>query len=164
MAGETERIVNGEGDNANDNQRDEIVDAGDAEEASVENADVIEAPNNENALQSTDVMEEVRSLDAHQVTKDSVIEQQRAEALSSRRLLPKVKTRIEYKQKGTGDVWQEAVVISRAGKASGTDKMWLNVQNIPQQDQQSVNFDLTDWKYKEEAVLMSDSVIQKSAT
>ena len=94
-------------------------------------------------------MEEVRSLDAHQETKNSVIEQPKIEATSSRSLLPKVKTRIEYKQKGTDDVWQEAVVISCAGKASGTNKMWLNVQNILQQDQQSVNFDLIRWKYKE---------------
>ena len=41
-------------------------------------------------------------------------------------------------------------MISCAGKASGTNKMWLNVQNIPQQDQQSVSSDLIDWKYKEE--------------
>ena len=41
--------------------------------------------------------------------------------------------------------------------------MWLNVQIIPQQDQQSVNFDLIHWKYKEEAVLMSDSVIHEVA-
>ena len=70
MAGETEMMVNGEEDNADDNQRDEIVDTGDVEEASVENADVIEAPNNENAQQYTDVMEEVRSLDPHQRTKN----------------------------------------------------------------------------------------------
>ena len=37
------------------------------------------------------------------------------------------------------------------------------MQNIPQQDQQSVNFDLIDWKYKDETVLMSDSVIHKVA-
>ena len=49
MAGETEKIVNGEDDNADDNQRGESVDTGDVEEASVENADVIEAPNKENA-------------------------------------------------------------------------------------------------------------------
>ena len=65
MAGETERIVNGEEDNADDSQRDEIVDTGDVEETSVENADVIETANNENAQQDTDVMEEVRSLDTH---------------------------------------------------------------------------------------------------
>ena len=92
-----------------------------------------------------------------------VIEQQRTETASSRNLLPKDKTRIEYKQTGTGDVWQEAVVISRAGKTSGTSKMWLNVQNIPQRDQQSMNFDLIDWKYKEEAVLMSDSAVHEVA-
>ena len=33
MADETERVVNSEEDNANDNQRDEMVDAGNAEEA-----------------------------------------------------------------------------------------------------------------------------------
>ena len=54
-------------------------------------------------------------------------------------------------------------MLSCAGKASGTNKMWLNVQNIPQQDQQSANFDLIDWRYKEEAVLMSDSVIHEVA-
>ena len=41
--------------------------------------------------------------------------------------------------------------------------MWLNVQNTPQQDQQSVNFDLIDWKYKEETVLISGSVIHEAA-
>ena len=46
--------------------------------------------------------EEVRSEeDAHQGINDSVIEQQRTDATSSRSLIPKVKTRIEYKQKGT---------------------------------------------------------------
>ena len=54
-------------------------------------------------------------------------------------------------------------MISCAGKASGTNKMWLNVQTIPHQDQQSVNFHLIDWKYKEEAVLMSDSIIHEVA-
>ena len=49
MAGETEMIVNIEKDNADDNQRGEIVDTSDMEEASVENADLIEAANNENA-------------------------------------------------------------------------------------------------------------------
>ena len=34
---------------------------------------------------------------------------------------------------------------------------------MPQQDQQSVNFGLIDWKYKEEAVLISDSVIHEVA-
>ena len=55
------------------------------------------------------------------------------------------------------------VVISRTGKAIGANKMWMNVQNIPQQDQQSVNLDLIDWKYKEEAVLTSDSIIHEVA-
>ena len=36
------------------------MDTSNVEEASVENADVIEAPNNKNAQQDTDVMEEVR--------------------------------------------------------------------------------------------------------
>ena len=74
MAGETQRIANSEEDKADDNQRAEIVDAGDTEDASVENADVIEGPNNENAQQDTDVMEEARNLDVHQGTKDSVVE------------------------------------------------------------------------------------------
>ena len=104
MASETERIVNGEEDNADDNQRDENMNTSVMEEASVENANVTEALNNENAQQYMDVMEEVRNLDTHQGTKDSVTEQQKTEATSSKSLLPKVKTRIEYKQKGTGDV------------------------------------------------------------
>ena len=76
-------IVKGEEDIGDDNQRDENMDTSDVEEASVENADIIEAPKNENAQQDTDVMEEVRSLDAHQGTKDSVTEQQRTEVTSS---------------------------------------------------------------------------------
>ena len=36
-------------------------------------------------------------------------------------------------------------------------------KNIPQQDQQSVDFDLIQWKYKDEGVLMSDSVIHEVA-
>ena len=35
--------------------------------------------------------------------------------------------------------------------------------NVPQQDQLSVNFDLIDSKYKEKAVLVSDSVIHEVA-
>ena len=83
LARETESTVNSEEDNAENNQRDETVNAGDAEEAGIENAQ-----------QDTDVMKEVRSLDAHQGTKDAVVEQQRTDATSSRSLLPKVKTRI----------------------------------------------------------------------
>ena len=70
------------------------------------------------------------NLDAHQGAKDSVVQQQRTDATSSRGLLPKDKTRVEYKQKGKDDIWQEAVVISRPGKAVGTKKMCLNVQNM----------------------------------
>ena len=65
MGGETERTVNGEEGNADDNQRDKYVDNGDVEKASVENADVIEAPNNEHEQQDMDIMEEVSSLDVH---------------------------------------------------------------------------------------------------
>ena len=64
MASETERIVNGEEDNADD-QRDENMDTSIVEEASVENANVTEALNNENAQQYMDVMEEMRSLDTY---------------------------------------------------------------------------------------------------
>ena len=59
MAGEPKRIVNGEENNSDDYQRDENMDTSDVEVASVENADVIEALNNENAQHDTDVMEEV---------------------------------------------------------------------------------------------------------
>ena len=52
-------------------------------------------------------------------------------------------------------------MISHAGKASGTNKMWLNVQSIPQQDQQSISFDLMDWKNKEKAVLISGIIINE---
>ena len=55
------------------------------------------------------------------------------------------------------------MVGSSCDKSCKKGRMWSNVQNILQQDQQSVNFDLIDWKYKEEAVLMSDSVIHEVA-
>ena len=106
---QTEGIVNSEADNADDKQSDTIADAGDMEDVSVENADLIEATNNENAQHGCSGRSKKSRFTPR--SKNSVVQQQRAEATSSRSLLPELKTRTNYKQKGKDDVRQEAIVI-----------------------------------------------------
>ena len=52
-----------------------------------------------------------------------------------------MRANIEYRLCGKED-WQKAVVLNRAGKATGRHKMWLNVEDVPQKDQKSVDFNL----------------------
>ena len=42
---------------------------------------------------------------------------------------PSVKSNIEYKVK-RNDQWKEAIVISRAGKATGKNKYWMNIKDL----------------------------------
>ena len=69
-----------------------------------------------------------------------------------RNKVPPMRANIEYRLCGDED-WQKAVVLNRAGKATGRHKMWLNVEDVPQKDQKSVDFNLAEWKFIDESVL-----------
>ena len=43
--------------------------------------------------------------------------------------VPSVKNNIEHKVK-RNDQWKEAIVISRAGKAIGKNKYWMNIKDL----------------------------------
>ena len=70
--------------------------------------------------------------------------------------LPPVMSNIEYRICSENDgnsTWQEATVLNRAGKASGKNKLWMNIEEIPSHEQKSLDFGKAEWKFKEEAVL-----------
>ena len=48
-------------------------------------------------------------------------------------------------------------MVNRAGKSGGTHKMWMNVQMLPKGEIVSVNFDVVEWKPKEETVMMTNN-------
>ena len=53
--------------------------------------------------------------------------------------------------------WLAATVIGRAGKATGKNKWWINVQDSKDKAIRSVNLEeLKAWKYVEEEVLLEE--------
>ena len=61
--------------------------------------------------------------------------------------VPSVKSNIEYKVK-RNDPWKEAIVISRAGKATGKNKYWMNIKDLEEID---------EWRLKNEVILLADN-------
>jgi hypothetical protein len=47
--------------------------------------------------------------------------------------------------------------MSRAGKAVGKHRMWMNIKTLPQAEHMSVDFGAVEWVKKTECVLMSDN-------
>ena len=54
------------------------------------------------------------------------------------------------------DLWKKAMVMGRAGKASGKNKYWFNVKDLDDDSIKSVNFEnINGWKNINEEVLLS---------
>ena len=59
--------------------------------------------------------------------------------------------------------WLAATVIGRAGKATGKNKWWINVQDSKDKAIKSVNLEgLKAWKYVEEEVLLCTTASGKN--
>ena len=68
-----------------------------------------------------------------------------------------VKSTIEYKVK-RNDLWKEAIIISRAGKATGKNKYRMNIKDLEDGTSKSKNFEEIDkWRFKDEVILLADS-------
>ena len=76
-----------------------------------------------------------------------------AEKAKESGILPTSGSKIQYKMED-GPVWKEARVIGRAGKATGKNKGWCNIQDISDDSFSSINFEkVKEWNYKDEEVL-----------
>ena len=56
----------------------------------------------------------------------------------------------------TGSTWHAALVLGRAGKATGKNKYWINIKNLCDNTLQSLNLEeLTSWKNMDEEVFLT---------
>ena len=70
---------------------------------------------------------------------------------------PKVKSKIVYHNPESNS-WNEALVLSRAGKSSGKNKSWFNIKYIKEDKHKSVDFSrIKGWKNASEEVLIAHS-------
>ena len=71
--------------------------------------------------------------------------------------VPSVKSNIKYKVK-RNDPWKEAIVISRAGKATGKNKYWMNIKDLEDGTFKSINFEeIDELRLKDEVILLADN-------
>ena len=71
--------------------------------------------------------------------------------------VPSVKSNIEYKIK-RNDLWKEAIVISRAGKAAGKNMYWMNIKDLEDGTFKSINLEEIDqWRLTDEVILLADN-------
>ena len=71
--------------------------------------------------------------------------------------VPSVKSNTEYKVK-RNDPWKEAIVISRAVKATDKNKYWMNINDLEDGTLKSKNFEEIDqWRLKDEVILLADN-------
>ena len=71
--------------------------------------------------------------------------------------VPSVKSNIEYKVK-RNDPWKEAIVISRAGKATGKNKYWMNIKDLEDGTCKSIHFEeIDEWRLKDKDILLADN-------
>ncbi|MCG7877702.1 MAG: hypothetical protein N0C90_15395, partial [Candidatus Thiodiazotropha endolucinida] len=52
---------------------------------------------------------------------------------------------IQYKMQNT-DVWIKAKILGRAGKATGKNKYWYNIQEDASQEKKSINLEQIEWE------------------
>ena len=65
--------------------------------------------------------------------------------------------KIEYKLPNSS-TWHAALVLGRAGKATGKNKYWINIKNLSDNTLQSLNIEeLTSWKNMNEEVLLNSA-------
>ena len=71
--------------------------------------------------------------------------------------LPTTGNKIEYKLPNSS-TWHAALVLGRAGKATGKNKHWINIKNLSDNTLQSLNLEeLTSWKNMDEEVLLNSA-------
>ena len=69
--------------------------------------------------------------------------------------MPKLRDRIQFIDPDTNEI-NEYLVVSRAGKANGIYRHWLNVKNMKNGRMQSVDFDkISQWTPVHEEVICS---------
>ena len=70
--------------------------------------------------------------------------------------LPKIDQHVQYKLKDD-DKWMSAKILGRAGKANGPLKFWLNIEDLDEQTQSSLNWkdNVKEWKVIEYNTLLT---------
>ena len=68
-------------------------------------------------------------------------------SLNSKLVLPRVNQKVKYLPSG-GDAWEEAIILSRAGKATGKYRNFLNIKVTDEEQPKCIDWqhDVTDWE------------------
>ena len=106
--------------------------------------DSISEPNMENSV--VDSIQDNTAMNINGETESGLLE-------PNKNIFPKCGSKIQYMLPDCG-TWKEARVISRAGKATGKNKFWYNIQDMSDKSLTSINLEeVKEWKYKEEEIL-----------
>ena len=95
-------------------------------------------------------------VEAVTVVEEDVNPELRTEEIYTK-VVPKINTRIRFREQETTKPWQEGVVVSRAGKAKEVHRMWMNVKKIPEGEHMAVDFSKFEWNDRTECALIADA-------
>ena len=81
------------------------------------------------------------------ITQSQEVDNNMKTALNSKLVLPRVNHKVKYLPSG-GDVWKEALILSRAGKATGKYRNFLNIKVTDEEQPKCIDWqhDVTDWE------------------
>ena len=81
---------------------------------------------------------------------------ERKSSVTSTRDLPKNNQCVEFKTNDSED-WKRCLILSRAGKASGVNKFWINVRNIDDNTEECIDWknDIQEWKVSNNNVFLA---------
>ena len=67
--------------------------------------------------------------------------------MNSKLVLPRVNKKVKYLPSG-GEAWKEAIILSRAGKATGKYRNFLNIKVTDEEQPKCIDWqlDVTDWE------------------
>ena len=139
-----------------------VVKEGEEEDSEVtEGGAEFETEGEESAAESESEVHEPR-VETVTAVEEDVNHEPRAEEIHTK-VVPKINTRIRFREQETTEPWQEGVVVSRAGKAKGVHRMWMNVKKIPEGEHTAVDFSKFEWNERTECALVADASFSDTA-
>ena len=81
------------------------------------------------------------------ITQSQEVDNNMQTSLNSKLVLPRVNQKVKYLPSG-GDSWKEAIILSRAGKATGKYRNFLNIKVTDEEQPKCIDWqhDVTDWE------------------
>ena len=89
---------------------------------------------------------------------NNVIETQKDDGIKTGNILPKMNQCVDFKTDNSDD-WKRCLISSRAGKASGKYKNWLNIVNLPDNTSECIDWEsqVVEWKAVDNNVLLAST-------